>query len=291
MAEGFKEWTAGTIGGVVGKAIEYPLDTLKVRLQAGSPGQYAGAWDCFRKTLANEGFMGLYKGLLSPVCGAGAECAVLFFTYGRLKALITKFNPTEEHKKGVFTLPELVVSGFIAGGAVAHVLTPVELIKCRLQVQEAGGAVVERYNGPVHCAKRIIATEGIKGLFRGHKGTLLREMPGNAAWFGVYEVVCKWFHGPRGTKEDLPAWKLMLAGGVSGMAYWTAFFPADVVKSQQQIVAEKEAFSTTFKRIYRNGGVRALYAGWGITMVRALPSNAVIFCTYEKSMVALNQLM
>jgi uncharacterized membrane protein HdeD (DUF308 family) len=31
---------------------------------------------------------------------------------------------------------------------------------------------------------------------------------------------------PGQTKSDLPLWKLMISGALSGIAYWAAFFPA-----------------------------------------------------------------
>lgn len=40
------------------------MDTIKTRLQIEGPnGRFAGPMDCFRKTIKNEGFLGLYKGM------------------------------------------------------------------------------------------------------------------------------------------------------------------------------------------------------------------------------------
>ena len=35
------------------------------------------------------------------------------------------------------------------------------------------------------------------------------------------------------------------------------------------------------KAVYREGGVRALYYGYAITLARAFPANAMIFSVYE----------
>ena len=123
---------------------------------------------------------------------------------------------------------------------------------------------------------------------------------------------------PGGTADDIAGWKNAVAGGFSGMAYWTAFYPADTVKSQQQTNPKlnNQGFATILKHIYKTEGFRGLYKvrrrganvpvssdapppivrapahlpaltchrrqGWGITVARAMPSNAVIFFTYEK---------
>jgi solute carrier family 25 carnitine/acylcarnitine transporter 20/29 len=51
---------------------------------------------------------------------------------------------------------------------------------------------------------RTLKNEGIAGLYRGQTSMLLREIPGNFCWFGVYESVCKYNIPVGGTKEDLP---------------------------------------------------------------------------------------
>ena len=98
---------------------------------------------------------------------------------------------------------------------------------------------------------------------KGFVGTLLREVPGTAAWFGMYELslstLCNY------TKEEEPkAWHVILAGGTGGMGYWGAFYPADTVKTEMQTIGNggvKSSFMETFRSIYRTRGLKGLYAG------------------------------
>ena len=46
------------------------------------------------------------------------------------------------------------------------------------------------------------------------------------------------------------------------------------------------SFLRTFASIYRAGGMRALYAGITPTLLRAAPSNAIIFLVYEEAIKA-----
>ena len=66
----------------MGKVIEYPFDTVKVRLQS-QPGhlplRYTGPLDCFKQSLHSDGFLGLYRGLSAPIVGAAIETSSLFF--------------------------------------------------------------------------------------------------------------------------------------------------------------------------------------------------------------------
>lgn len=79
----------------------------------------------------------------------------------------------------------------------------------------------------------------------------------------------------------------MLAGACAGVCYNGVLFPADTIKSRMQTAAvggagsRQMGFWDTGKDIYRVGGVRGLYRGCGITVLRAAPASAVIFLVYE----------
>ena len=81
--EALKDIVFGSIAGIVGKVIEYPFDTVKVRLQSqpdGLPPQYKGPVDCFRQSWRADGISGLYRGLSAPLVGAAVETSSLFFS-------------------------------------------------------------------------------------------------------------------------------------------------------------------------------------------------------------------
>jgi mitochondrial ornithine carrier protein len=88
--EAAKDILFGSTAGVVGKAIEYPFDTVKVRLQAQpnvGPLRYSGPLDCFRQSIRQDGFRGLYRGISPPLVGAAVETSSLFFSVWRSSAL------------------------------------------------------------------------------------------------------------------------------------------------------------------------------------------------------------
>jgi ornithine carrier protein len=82
-AEALKDIVCGSTAGVVGKYIEYPFDTVKVRLQSqpdSLPLRYTGPLDCFKKSLQRDGFLGIYRGISAPLVGAAVETSTLFFS-------------------------------------------------------------------------------------------------------------------------------------------------------------------------------------------------------------------
>ena len=134
----FKDIAAGAIGGMAGKIIDHPFDSIKVKLQhqttlGGSGGQFSGPWDCFSRTLRYEGWTGLYRGLSIPLFGAIFETAIIFSANGLFRRVLIAAGDIEEGE--MLPLPQVFVSGAAAGAAAALVLTPVELVKCRLQVR------------------------------------------------------------------------------------------------------------------------------------------------------------
>eukprot|EP01060_Flectonema_neradi_P032246 TRINITY_DN5093_c0_g3_i1.p1 TRINITY_DN5093_c0_g3~~TRINITY_DN5093_c0_g3_i1.p1 ORF type:complete len:305 (+),score=48.91 TRINITY_DN5093_c0_g3_i1:50-916(+) len=280
MTEALKDVTAGTISGMCSKLIEYPFDTVKVRLQSDTVGRYKSTIECFTTTLKQEGVKGIYRGVGSPIAGAMAENATLFWAYGLAQRNVKNFYGMGEKEE--LSLWQLCLCGSASGIAVSHVLSPVERVKCLMQLQEIG-LTKTKYRNFVHCGMSTLKEGGISNLYKGHGSMLLREIPGNAAWYGCYEFFSGVFCNQLACKKDeLPSTYVALAGALGGCAYWSAFFPADVVGSRMR-GADATSFSATFKEIYTKQGVGGLYKGWGVTMVRAFPANAAIFVVYEKA--------
>src|SRR3981189_1820243 len=66
-----------------------------------------------------------------------AENATLFFTYNRAQDFF-KSSKLFLTPSGDISLSGLVVAGGISGACTSYVLTPIELVKCKLQVQNVG---------------------------------------------------------------------------------------------------------------------------------------------------------
>ncbi|KAJ1968200.1 mitochondrial ornithine carrier protein [Dispira parvispora] len=214
----------GSIAGVTAKFVEYPFDTIKVRLQSQPANQqwFEGPWDCLRSTLRNEGLGGLYRGIASPIVGAMIENSALFYSYHWFQHMLqnalgdTRNVQSRHHNTSEVTLEDrlplghLTLAGALAGISAAFVLTPVELIKCRVQVQNID-MYGQRWSGSIpsvsSSAKQythqprgtwatignIIRHEGMGAFFQGFTPTLIREAGGGAAWFGAYELVTGFF--------------------------------------------------------------------------------------------------
>lgn len=278
------DFVAGIVGGFAGKSIEYPFDTVKVRLQVNPA--LGGPWECFKNTIRNEGFFhGLYRGLAAPMAGTVLETAVLFSANGRIKRALAGPGESVDH----LPLPKVYAAGGLTGIVVATVLTPVELVKVRMQTLGLSNESMTTMGMIRHSVRE----EGLSVLYRGHVGTLLREIPGTAGWFGAYETLLRMLTPPGVAREALPGWKVVLAGALGGTVYWSAMYPADTIKSAMQNARAGEArgFLDTGRSIFARGGLRGLYAGLVPTLLRAAPANAAVFLAYEWTASHVRQLL
>lgn len=235
-----------------------------------------------------------------PLLGTVLETSMLFTANGYLKRELTRMGSLPADVD--LPMRYVLLAGAGTGFCVSWVLTPIELIKCRMQVAgqpmeasagtPAGVATHEArhpvFRGPLDCLARALREDGLRVLYRGHTGTLLREIPGTACWFGAYETFVRAMTPAGGARKDLHQGWVIAAGALGGMAYWVVMYPADTVKSAMQTAGTaagggQPTFGGTLGAIFRAGGMRSLYAGITPTVIRAAPSNAVIFWAYEES--------
>lgn len=285
--DGLRDLLSGMLSGFVCKIFEYPFDTIKVLEQTGGS-RFDGPIDCFRKTMAGRGAMSLYQGLTAPLIGSMMENASLFVAYGYIKKALAVDEDAASLANPV-PFWKLLAAGAGSGFASTCVLTPVELIKCRLQAQLNGPAVGSStqllYKGPVDCILRTVKAEGVTGLWRGNLSTLAREIPGNMSWFGVYEAGMRTVQISRNyqRKKDVPLIWSAFCGSFAGVAYWLVPYPADTVKSKIQTDSRfrGQSFQQVFQTVLKEEGVVGLYKGCSITCARAAPSHALVFYFYE----------
>ena len=274
---------------MAGKLFEYPFDTVKVRLQsqpAHPPLRYTGPLDCFRQSFQADGFKGLYRGISAPMMGAAVETSCLFFSYRLIQdAMRVTVFPGKEQ------LPflALIAAGAASGSVTSLALTPIELIKCKMQVPVEAGHPPPR---PTALIATVFRQEGLIGFWRGQTGTLIRETGGSAAWFGGYEGVSSLFRKYNSSSshtDSLAVWQQLVAGATAGISYNFLFYPADTIKSRMQTEdisrlpanGERQTFWNVTRSVWRQQGLKGMYRGCGITCVRSAPSSAFIFSVYE----------
>lgn len=266
----------GSIAGAIGKCIEYPFDTVKVRMQTQGYHVFPTTWSCIKYTYENEGIMsGFFQGIGSPLMGASIENACLFLSYNQFFNFLIAYTTLSKFAAILF-------AGAFAGSCTSLVLTPVELIKCQLQVSNLRLSLSEedRNTSIIPTIRSILKEKGIWGLWQGQSGTFIRESFGSLIWFGTFEILKNSFMSDTNESSTIKTWQLLISGASAGVAFNGIMFPVDTIKSMMQ--TDHFGFLEASRKIKQDHGIAGFYHGVGITIIRSIPSNAAIFYTYEK---------
>ncbi|KAJ8649979.1 hypothetical protein MRB53_003002 [Persea americana] len=165
-----------------------PTELIKCRLQAqsalgSSTGavKYGGPMDVTKHVLKSEGGVrGLFKGLVPTLAREVPGNALVFGVYEAVKQFFAGGPDTTELGRG-----PLIVAGGLAGASFWLAFYPIDVVKSVIQVDNYRNP---KFSGSIDAFKKILASEGIKGLYKGFGPAIARSVPANAACFLVYEV-------------------------------------------------------------------------------------------------------
>ena len=247
---------SGISAGIAEAIIMQPLDTIKVLKQSN---QYTGIYS----TIRINGVRSLYKGLTPFVTQMGLKYTMRFGAFEMLRGETnTKF--------GNFC------AGATAGFIESLIITPFELVKTNLQTTNT--------KNPINSTINIYRHNGIRGLYRGFSTTVLRQSINQASNFTIYNEIRK-----KIIKEDEKPnlLKVMGAGFISGSIGPILNNPFDVIKTRYMNPKYNDKYKSiisTVHNIIKKEGIRKLYSGLGLRLVRVAGGQSIVFGTVETIM-------
>jgi solute carrier family 25 (mitochondrial carnitine/acylcarnitine transporter), member 20/29 len=165
-------------------------------------------------------------------------------------------------KKESSQLSTYALSGAISGFLSAIILTPIELIKIRMQMADS------KYKNSLVCFLQTIQNEGIRKFSRGFTITAMRETPAIATYFVSFEFLLHHFKNHDNKDRESKVWELLIAGGVSGCLSWLMTYPIDVVKTRYQSDESHKSIRACYRELLLNEGRRGLWRGLSVTLLR-----------------------
>mmetsp|Transcript_30912 Transcript_30912/g.102229 ORF Transcript_30912/g.102229 Transcript_30912/m.102229 type:complete len:320 (-) Transcript_30912:306-1265(-) len=187
----------GAVTGVFTSVAICPFEVLKVRLQLNHDLVDAGPAALLRELrslVGSEGLSGLYRGIGSLVC-RDVPYNTLF--YGSYESLCTLFmRLTGVQRKEELATGWVFLSGGLGGCIGWSLVLPFDVVKTRVQSGAESRAL------PL--VRRIVATEGVQGLFRGWTAAVVRAFPANACLFLGVEVTTRLLR-PATSRRDATA--------------------------------------------------------------------------------------
>lgn len=179
-----------------------------------------------------------------------------------------------------------MISGGSARVLAATLISPLELLRTKMQSRPL------TYTQLAEAVRQLLATEGVKGLYKGLTPTILRDVPFSCIYWAGYEYLRMKFS----TTTPPSFTSSFVAGAISGSLAAVLTLPFDVVKTHRQIeLGERLAYSNVnkqaqanaqqttqiLKSIYKMHGTKGLFAGLGPRVIKVAPACAIMISTYE----------
>jgi len=188
--DGYWKWFAGNLasGGAAGAAslaFVYSLDYARTRLandnksaKKGGTREFNGIVDVYKKTLASDGIVGLYRGFVISCVGIVVYRGLYFGMYDSLKPVLLTGNMKDSFI-GSFLLGWSITIG---AGLASY---PIDTVRRRMMMT-SGQA--EKYRSSVHAFQVIVAKEGVPSLFKGAGANILRAVAGAGVLAGYDQL-------------------------------------------------------------------------------------------------------
>lgn len=134
-----------------------------------------------------DGPFGYYKGATGPLVSVPVINSIIFASYELTKKTLEIYQGKEYS-----SLFDIGVAGGVAGFFNTLIVTPIELVKCKIQMQKDPS----QYKNSIDCLFKLVSKNGVRGLYQGNFITIIREISGNSAQFFSYEAAKKYIFGP-----------------------------------------------------------------------------------------------
>lgn len=229
------------------------------------------------KQLHSEGMLYLYRGVLPPLFQKTISVSLMFGTYDQYQCLL----------RAVWPWSSRLVSPCAAAlaGLSEALLTPFERVQTLLQ----DGRYHARFRHSGHASRALIASHGIRELYRGLAPILLRNSLSNIIFFEGRAALgpgLRWLRREPGAQSR--GSRLagdFVSGALLGAVTSTLVYPLNVVKTQMQsrVGGDGAGVCTTLALVYRQRGssVRRMYRGVHVNYTRSLISWGIINSAYE----------
>lgn len=288
----------------------YPIVLLKTRQQV-----MLNGIPCFKMAASifrNEGYRGFYSGFGTSLMGTVPARALYM---GALEVTKSNIGNIASGRLGFSEASATAVANAAAGLSAAMaaqlVWTPIDVVSQRLMVQGTGCSSssctvgLNKYNGGLDAFKKIIHTDGLKGLYRGFGISILTYAPSNAVWWASYSVAHRVLWGSIGfyccRKDESvsgggvyrPEGKSMVAvQGLSAVmasgASAVVTMPLDTIKTRLQVLGGEGSargrlptIFQTMKNLVKEGGFVACYRGLVPRCASMSMSATTMITTYE----------
>ncbi|KAG2392565.1 hypothetical protein C9374_011290 [Naegleria lovaniensis] len=200
-----------------------------------------------------------------------------------------KTHDSKDEHHTTTTTRNTMLAGALARCGAATIMYPIDVCKTRMQFQRRANSNFRTvYRNTFHCINTMIRTEGF-GIYRGLSLRLFYIGPGAAITFTAYEKYRQSAEKARKSgKSVFETGAIMsLLMGAAGRALESGIkTPFNIVKQHLQVegqlaVQKNRGLVKSVKYIIETKGIRGLFVGYTVTLLRDLPFSFLYFSSYE----------
>ncbi|KAL0632284.1 ADP/ATP carrier protein [Maublancomyces gigas] len=274
----------GGVSAAVSKTAAAPIERIKLLIQnqdemikAGRlDRKYNGIVDCFKRTMADEGTVALWRGNTANVIRYFPTQALNFAFRDKFKLM---FGYKKERDGYAKWMAGNLASGAAAGATSLLFVYSLDYARTRLanDAKSAKKGGERQFNGLVDVYKKTLASDGISGLYRGFGPSVLGIVVYRGLYFGMYDSL----------KPTLLTGNLegnFLASFALGWCVTTgagiASYPLDTVRRRMMMTSGEavkyKSSMDAFSQIIKTEGVKSLFKGAGANILRGVAGAGVL---------------
>ncbi|KAK6825754.1 ADP- ATP carrier protein [Apiospora arundinis] len=288
------DFLMGGVSAAVSKTAAAPIERVKLLIQNQDEmlkvgrldRKYDGIGECFKRTIADEGVMSLWRGNTANVIRYFPTQALNF-------AFRDKFKKMFGYKKEVDGYGKWMAGNLASGGAAGATsllfVYSLDYARTRLanDAKNAKKGGERQFNGLVDVYKKTLASDGIAGLYRGFAPSVLGIVVYRGLYFGMYDsikpVVLVGTLQNNFLASFALGWCVTTGAGI-------ASYPLDTIRRRMMMTSgEAVKYNGTMdaaRQIVAKEGVKSLFKGAGANILRGV-AGAGVLSIYDQLQVIL----
>jgi solute carrier family 25 (adenine nucleotide translocator) protein 4/5/6/31 len=279
------DFLMGGVSAAVSKTAAAPIERVKLLIQNQDEmikqgrldRKYNGIVDCFKRTLADEGTVSLWRGNTANVIRYFPTQALNFAFRDKFKAMFGYKKDKDGYAKW---MAGNLASGGAAGATSLLFVYSLDYARTRLandnKSAKVGGGE-RQFNGLIDVYKKTLASDGIAGLYRGFGPSVLGIVVYRGLYFGMYDSIKPVLL--TGSLEGnflasfLLGWCVTTGAGI-------ASYPLDTVRRRMMMTSgEAVKYKSSMdaaRQIVAAEGVKSLFKGAGANILRGVAGAGVL---------------
>lgn len=223
------------------------------------------------------GLRGFFKGNLAHLLKVMPNTAIKFTFFDIVKIFI----PQNQNQSNLSSFAQSFSLASLSTAAQTCITYPLDVVRTRIMIDRA------RYKGIIDCFKHTYRTEGVRAFYQGLGLSLYATCFYSGLSLGVFDfskLHPQLFHIWGFT---VPYARFIVAMTAATIASFITF-PLDLVRRRMQLKGSLSAPVVDFtsatdcaKNIYRNEGIRGLYRGVPLQVIRSAPGTALQLLVYD----------